>query len=195
MSEVQIALFDVNKLKNKARGQNILIIGDENSKKIELANHLTNQINSSHTKTLWQESFNDLALQELLAKHVNNARAKKYQSLTIVLNDILNVVDYTSVKLTLMNSRRLGITCIIVCDQIKLNELLNTLIDYIFIFAESDKNKMEDIYEKYMCIVPYNLYEPIFTSCTTNDSTVVVDNTVKTKIIQEQVFWYNYNLS
>lgn len=191
MTEVQVALFDVNKLKNKKRGQNILIIGKGKSGKTTLVNNLISQIETSSSNTkVFTENFDDQVLQELMATYVNNVRAGNQQKLTIVFDNINNITDRNIAKLTLMNSRRLGITCIITANQIIVKEELKPLIDYVFIFGESDTKKLEEIYENYLYMVPYNLYEPIFTSCTTNYSAVVVDNTVKTNIIQDQVFWY-----
>lgn len=190
--KVKISLFNAYRLKGwgwgrNMHGQNILIVGRGKSEKTKLANHLSSKLCADNI--VFTKNVNHRILDEVLYEQKNKKGLYLYPPLTIIFENI--PCDNINLKYALRNSRSLCITGIVTTDETSLkDEELKSLFDYVFIFAESDKKKLDEIYENYLYMVPYYLYEPIFTTYTANLSTIVVDKTVKSNIIENQVFWY-----
>lgn len=63
--------------------------------------------------------------------------------------------------------------------------------DYVFIFADNNIANRKRIYEHYGGIFPtFELFDQLMDSCTSDFGCMVIDNTSKSRNIEDVIFWY-----
>lgn len=95
-------------------------------------------------------------------------------------------------KLIFMNGRHWKIMLIVTMQYpMGVPPNLRTNIDYTFILRETNLSNRRRIYENYAGVFPtFDSFCNILDQCTNGYECLVVDNTVRSNKLQDQIFWY-----
>uniref|UniRef100_A0A6C0H5V4 Uncharacterized protein n=1 Tax=viral metagenome TaxID=1070528 RepID=A0A6C0H5V4_9ZZZZ len=99
-------------------------------------------------------------------------------------------------RLLFMNGRHWKIMLVISMQYpLGIPPVLRTNIDFVFILRENIRKNREKIYDNYAGMFPtFECFNQIMDKCTENFECLVIDNTVKSNRLQDQVYWYKANL-
>lgn len=74
---------------------------------------------------------------------------------------------------------------------IGINPMLRTNVDFIFILRENIISNRRKLYEQYAGMFPtFEMFCSTMDQCTENYECLVIDNTIQSNKIEEQIFWY-----
>lgn len=69
--------------------------------------------------------------------------------------------------------------------------MLRTNTDFIFILRENIINNRKKLYEQYAGMFPtFDMFSSTMDQCTENYECLVIDNTIQSNKIEDQIFWY-----
>ena len=91
-----------------------------------------------------------------------------------------------------MNGRHVKSTIIMTIQyQIGIQPSLRNNIDFVFICKETKLVEKQKLHKYFAGVFPtYDMFNQIFTQCTSDYGCMVIDNTSQREELEEQVFWY-----
>ena len=114
----------------------------------------------------------------------------------LILDDCLHDATTWSknknIKYVFFNGRHLKMFSIITMQYpLGIPPMLRTNIDYVFIMRENDYSNRKRLYEAYCGMFPtFDVFCHVLDECTENYECLVIDKTVQSNKLQDQVFWY-----
>lgn len=113
----------------------------------------------------------------------------------VILDDCLHDSSWTrdkNMKYIFFNGRhRKLLTVITMQYPLGIPPNMRTNIDYVFIMRENNFQNRKRLYEAYAGMFPtFEMFCNVLDACTENFECLVIDNTVKSNKLQDQVFWY-----
>lgn len=92
----------------------------------------------------------------------------------------------------LQNGRHYHITFVLTMQYaLGITPELRSNFDYVFLLGEDFINNRKKLYDHYAGMFPsFDIFQQVFTEVTDNFGCMVLNNRVKSKFIQEKVFWY-----
>ena len=144
------------------------------------------------------EEYNSESLLNIIK---SQEEKKSYNSHAFICDELIsdsNVLNGDeNIKRLFYNGRCDRISSIIAMQNpLSIQPSLRNQFDYIFLFKENKSNERRKIYEQYAGMFPsFELFCKVFDYFTTTPfECLVIDNTVTSNNIEEQVFWYKANL-
>jgi len=140
-----------------------------------------------------------LARQQLM---IDKAKDKKKKGIKVDPSGILIMDDCLSQKKTwakdqniteiLMNGRHFRLTYVLTMQTpLGITPDLRLNFDYVFLLKEDSHINKKKLYENYASMFPSLAYfEKVFTECTRDFCSMVIDNRKPTDTVQEKVFWF-----
>jgi hypothetical protein len=97
-----------------------------------------------------------------------------------------------NVRYAFLNGRHVKIFVIITMQYpLGIPPNLRTNVDYVFIMRENNIQNRRRIYESYAgCFASFEIFCNVMDQTTENYECLVIDNTVKSNRLQDQIFWY-----
>lgn len=92
----------------------------------------------------------------------------------------------------LQNGRHYHITFVLTMQYaLGITPELRSNFDYVFLLGEDFINNRKKLYDHYAGMFPsFDIFQQVFTEVTDNFGSMVLNNRVKSKYIQQKVFWY-----
>jgi len=118
------------------------------------------------------------------------------RSAILIMDDCLSQKDKwakdQNIKEVLMNGRHYGLTYILTMQTpLGITPELRLNFDYIFLLKEDSAINKKKLYENYASMFPnLKIFESVFSGCTKDYCSMVIDNRRPTDKIQEKVFWF-----
>lgn len=128
-------------------------------------------------------------------KLINGGRSNIDPNSILVFDDCAYDDSWTkdkNMKFIFLNGRHRHITFIFsLQDPLIIKPVMRNNTDYVFILRDPSKNNRKRIYEHYCSILPtYDIFSKIMDNCTENYECLVLDRTVQSNKIEDQLFWY-----
>ena len=113
----------------------------------------------------------------------------------LILDDCLHDNSWAknkNIKYVFFNGRHRKIFSVITMQYpLGIPPNLRTNIDYVFIMRENDYSNRKRLYEAYAGMFPtFEIFCNVLDSCTENYECLVIDKTVLSNKLQDQIFWY-----
>lgn len=117
----------------------------------------------------------------------------------VIMDDCLYDSVWTRDKLMrylFMNGRHAKVMLVITMQYpVGIPPALRTNIDYVFILRENIITNRKRIYEHYAGMIPsFDAFCQIMDNCTENFECLVIDNTVQSNKLLDQLFWYKADM-
>lgn len=113
----------------------------------------------------------------------------------IILDDCLydNSWSYwKEIREIFMNGRHIDLTFIYTAQTAtNLLPALRQQLDYVFLFFLPGLNNRKKLYDNYASIFPsFEMFQKVYDSCSQNFECLVIDNTVRSNKLEDQIAWY-----
>ena len=157
-------------------------------------------------KVFIHHEYNTVIIENLLKRQKSimnqiNKDKEMYQRSTIdgrcfcILDDCLYDDKWTRDKMMrclFLNGRHWKVMVVIALQSpLGIPPNLRTNVDYVFILRDNYLSNRKKIYENYAGMFPtFESFCQIMDSCTENYECLVLDNSVRSNKLQDQVFWY-----
>lgn len=104
--------------------------------------------------------------------------------------------DDKNIKWIFMNGRHVNATLIMTMQyQLGIPPSLRNNIDYVFLCKETKLIEKQKLHKYFAGIFPtFDMFNQIFTQCTSNYGCMVIDNTSQKEEIENQVYWYKADI-
>ena len=113
----------------------------------------------------------------------------------VILDDCLydkSWINEESTRYIFMNGRHIDMTFIYTAQTAtNLLPALRQQLDYVFMFFLPGLANRKKLYENYASIFPtFESFNQVYDSCTQNFECLVIDNTVRSNRLEDQIAWY-----
>jgi hypothetical protein len=97
-----------------------------------------------------------------------------------------------NIRMLFMNGRHWKMLFLITMQfPLGIPPVLRSNVDFVFILRETITSNRKRIHDHWAGMFPsYNFFSDVMDQCTENFECLVIDNTVKSNKIQDQVYWY-----
>lgn len=96
-----------------------------------------------------------------------------------------------NIKSIFMNGRHYSIFYLLTLQySLGIPPDLRENVDYIFIFRQNKLNERKKLYEHWAGFMTYDVFNAILDACTDDYGCIVIDNTVKSNRLEDQVYYY-----
>ena len=101
-----------------------------------------------------------------------------------------------NISFIFMNGRHIKLTFILTLQYLKgIGPSFRNNADFIFILRENFMSARKMIYESFCGMFPnYQMFEDVFSALTTDYSCMVIDNTVTSNKLEDQIFWFKADI-
>ncbi|AYV85547.1 MAG: VV A32 virion packaging ATPase [Satyrvirus sp.] len=166
----------------------ILIVGKRASGKTTLANNLAKQI-CPNAKIEYYNKFDPIKLTQMLVMQELVYKLGKQMPEKVVILENMQCTRGRG-SYFIKNAPNYNLS-VIVTAQTLLGLSFTKKIDYVFQFAENSIINRKNIYNKFAPInMSYDIFDKIFTKCTSNFGCMVIDNNAPTDKIYDKIYWY-----
>ena len=199
---LRLKKFDLQKI-GFLHGSSIVIIGKDKTSKTRLVNNILDEkkiptgivisstpgkIKSKHSKII---EFDTNSLSNI---NINSLHSKMF----IVFKDLIND-KYNSINELCVNNINIYKSLLIFSIELSktLPYVIRSTTDYIFIFKNNMKSmrSMKRIYDDWIYMFPdFKIFYSIFDICIEKNECLVIDNTVKSRKIEDMLFWYKIEI-
>jgi len=139
--------------------------------------------------------WNPEAIDTIIAKQKNLAKAGKLRTCFVVLDDLAfdkQLFNSKQMRQLMMNGRHYGI-CLIITAQFlgDLPTYFRANVDYVITCRTPGIQDRERLWKNFYGAIPtFHMFQAIMDNTTENYSSLVLDNTVQSNALNDCIFWY-----